>query len=52
MKALGKRFEHHTFAGAGHDFLRLQEVAGKLTRTAAQRAWPLMIAFSRSTLGR
>ena len=28
MKALGKRFEHHTFADAGHEFLRQQEGAG------------------------
>ena len=52
MKALGKRFEHHTFAGAGHGFLRQQEGQGGANLMAAQQAWPLTIAFFRSTLGR
>ena len=52
MKALGKRFEHHTFAGAGHGFLRQQEGQGGANLTAARQAWPLTIAFFRSTLGR
>ena len=52
MKALGKRFEHHTFAGAGHGFLRQQEGQGGANFMAAQQAWPLTIAFFRSTLGR
>jgi carboxymethylenebutenolidase len=52
MKALGKRFEHHTFAGAGHGFLRQQEGQGGANLTAAQQAWPLTISFFRSTLGR
>jgi carboxymethylenebutenolidase len=52
MKALGKRFEHHTFAGAGHGFLRQQEGQGGANLTATQQAWPLTLAFFRSTLGR
>ena len=52
MKALGKRFEHHTFAGAGHGFLRQQEGQNGANLTAAQQAWPMTIAFFRSTLGR
>jgi carboxymethylenebutenolidase len=52
MKALGKRFEPHTFAGAGHGFLRQQDGQGGANLAAAQSAWPLTIAFFRSTLGR
>lgn len=52
MKALGKRFEHRTFAGAGHGFLRQQEGQNGANLTAAQQAWPLTIGFFRSTLGR
>ena len=52
MKALGKRFEPHTFAGAGHGFLRQQEGQNGANLTAAQQAWPMTIAFFRSTLGR
>ena len=52
MKALGKRFEPHTFVGAGHGFLRQQEGQNGANLAAAQRAWPLTIAFFRSTLGR
>jgi carboxymethylenebutenolidase len=52
MKALGKRFEPHTFAGAGHGFLRQQEGQGGANLLASQKAWPLTIAFFRSTIGR
>jgi carboxymethylenebutenolidase len=52
MKALGKRFEPHTFAGAGHGFLRQQEGQGGANLEAAQKAWPLTISFFRSALGR
>jgi carboxymethylenebutenolidase len=52
MRALGKRFEHHTFAGAGHGFLRQQDGQGGANLAAAQQAWPMTIAFFRSTLGR
>ena len=52
MKALGKRFEHRSFAGAGHGFLRQQEGQNGANLTAARQAWPMTIAFFRSTLGR
>jgi carboxymethylenebutenolidase len=51
MKALGKRFEPHTFAGAGHGFLRQQDGQGGANLEAARQAWPLTISFFRSTLG-
>jgi carboxymethylenebutenolidase len=52
MKALGKRFEPHSFAGAGHGFLRQQDGQNGANLAAAQQAWPMTIAFFRSTLGR
>lgn len=52
MRALGKRFEHRSFAGAGHGFLRQQEGQNGANLAAAQQAWPMTIAFFRSTLGR
>jgi carboxymethylenebutenolidase len=52
MKALGKRFEHHTFAGAGHGFLRQQEGQSGANLAAARQAWPLTIAFFRANLSR
>jgi carboxymethylenebutenolidase len=52
MKALGKRFEPHTFPGAGHGFLRQQDGKGGANLAAAKEAWPLTISFFRSTLGR
>lgn len=52
MKALGKRFEPHSFAGAGHGFLRQQDGKGGANLAAAREAWPLTISFFRSTLGR
>jgi carboxymethylenebutenolidase len=52
MKALGKRYEHHTFPGAGHGFLRQQDGQGGANLTAARQAWPLTIAFFRTNLGR
>jgi len=51
MKALGKRFEPHTFAGAGHGFLRQQDGQNGANLAAARQAWPLTISFFRSTLG-
>lgn len=52
MKALGKRFEHRTFAGTGHGFLRQLEGRNGVNLTAARQAWPLTIGFFRWTLGR
>ena len=52
MKSLGKRFEPHTFAGAGHGFMRQQDGQDGANLAAARQAWPLTISFFRSTLGR
>jgi carboxymethylenebutenolidase len=51
MKALGKRFEPHTFPGAGHGFLRQQDGQNGANLAAARQAWPLTLSFFRSTLG-
>jgi len=51
MKALGKRFEPHTFAGAGHGFLRQQDGQNGANLAAARQAWPLTLSFFRATLG-
>jgi len=57
MKALGKFYEPHLFAGAGHGFLRAQDLpqgnnpGNPANLTATQQAWPLTIAFFRKYLG-
>ena len=52
MRALGKTFEPHTFAGAGHGFLRQQEGKDGANLAASRQAWPLTVAFFRKHLGR
>jgi carboxymethylenebutenolidase len=52
MRALGKRFEPHTFAGAGHGFLRQQDGKNGANLAATRQAWPLTVAFFRTHLGR
>jgi len=52
MRSLGKRYEPHTFAGAGHGFLRQQEGKDGANLAASRQAWPLTIAFFRTNLGR
>jgi carboxymethylenebutenolidase len=52
MRALGKPFEPHTFAGAGHGFLRQQEGKDGANLSASRQAWPLTVAFFRTHLGR
>jgi carboxymethylenebutenolidase len=52
MRALGKVFEPHTFAGAGHGFLRQQDGMNGANLAAARQAWPLTLAFFRAHLGR
>jgi len=52
MKALGKSYEHHTFPGAGHGFLRQQDGQAGANLTAARQAWPMTVAFFRTNLGR
>lgn len=51
MAELGKAFETHTFAGAGHGFLRAQEAREGRNRNAAAQAWPLTVRFFRRHLG-
>lgn len=50
MKALGKRYEHHIFDGAGHGFLRGQD-GNEANARASRAAWPLTVAFLRQNLG-
>jgi carboxymethylenebutenolidase len=52
MRALGKSFEPHSFAGAGHGFLRQQDGKNGANLAATRQAWPLTIAFFRTHLGR
>lgn len=50
MRAMGKSYDPHIFPGAGHGFLRAQEVSpGNLA--ASRAAWPLTISFFRTHLG-
>ncbi len=51
MKALGKSYEHHEFAGAGHGFLRQQSGQNGANLEASRQAWPMTIAFFRKHLG-
>lgn len=51
MKRLGKSFEPHFFAGAGHGFLRQQEGREGANQRASDAAWPLTVAFFRRHLG-
>lgn len=50
MQRLGKRYDVHIFPGAGHGFLRAQDVRDA-NAAAARAAWPLTIQFFRRTLG-
>lgn len=52
MRSLGKTFAPHTFAGAGHGFLRQQEGKDGANLSASRQAWPLTVAFFRNHLGR
>jgi len=50
MKKLGKSYEPHVFAGAGHGFLRAQDDRGGANLKATREAWPRTIAFLRERL--
>jgi carboxymethylenebutenolidase len=52
MRALGKTFQPHIFAGAGHGFLRQQDGKNGANLAASRQAWPLTIGFFRTHLGR
>jgi carboxymethylenebutenolidase len=51
LKALGRTFETHTFAGAGHGFTRSQEGRDGANLEAVKQAWPLTVAWFRTHLG-
>ncbi|HEX2077733.1 MAG TPA: dienelactone hydrolase family protein [Longimicrobium sp.] len=50
MRALGKVYEHETYPGAGHGFLRQQDGQDGANLAATQAAWPRTIAFFRRHL--
>ena len=50
LRTLGKVFETHTYAGAGHGFLRAQAGQDGANLEAARQAWPTMLAFFRKHL--
>ncbi len=50
MKKLGKPYEPHTYAGAGHGFLRAQSGRDGANLKATQEAWPRTVAFLRERL--
>lgn len=50
MKTLGKTFETHTYAGAGHGFLRAQSGRDGANQKAANEAWPTTVAFLKKHL--
>jgi carboxymethylenebutenolidase len=52
MRAMGKPFDVHSFAGAGHGFLRQQDGKAGANLAATRQAWPLTIDFFRKHLGR
>lgn len=45
LKARGKVFEAHSYAGAGHGFLRAQSGREGANLKATEQAWPTMLAF-------
>lgn len=52
MRAMGKPFDVHSFAGAGHGFLRQQDGKDGANFAASRQAWPLTVSFFRAHLGR
>lgn len=52
MRALGKRYEVHTYEEAGHGFARDQAGRGGANARAIAQAWPRTIRFLREVLGR
>ncbi|HXK61591.1 MAG TPA: dienelactone hydrolase family protein, partial [Acidobacteriota bacterium] len=50
MKRLNKRFEHETFEGAGHGFLRAQSGREGANARAAEKAWRRTIEFFKAEL--
>ena len=52
LRAIGKTYSPHIFAGAGHGFLRQQTGMNGANMTATQQAWPATIAWYRRYLER
>jgi len=50
LKAAGRTFEAHTFAGAGHGFTRSQDARDGANRRAVEQAWPLTVSWFREHL--
>jgi len=50
MKESGKPFIEHTYPGAGHGFLRMQDGRDGANLAASRNAWPATIKFLRSHL--
>jgi carboxymethylenebutenolidase len=50
MKARHKTFEHYTYDGAGHGFLRQQKGEDDANLNATKQAWPATIAWFRRYL--
>jgi dienelactone hydrolase len=50
MKKLGKKYEVHTFEGAGHGFVGNQAGASGANLKATQAAWPMLVKFFNTQL--
>jgi carboxymethylenebutenolidase len=50
LAKLGRSYEPHIYAGAGHGFLRQQEGREGANLKATQEAWPRALAFLRKNL--
>lgn len=50
MQALGKTYEYTIFPGAGHGFMRAQDGQEGANGAAAERAWPMTVAWFREHL--
>jgi carboxymethylenebutenolidase len=51
MRAAGKVFEHVTYPGAGHGFLRTQDGQDGANLAATRAAWPRTVGWLRKYLG-
>jgi carboxymethylenebutenolidase len=47
IRRLGKIYEHESYEGAGHGFLRAQSDRNGANLRATEKAWPRMLAFLR-----
>lgn len=51
LRALGRTYEHVSYPGAGHGFLRQQSGMDGANLAAARAAWPATVAWFRKYLG-